>query len=161
MEWMRNRYSMMMRSGRARLDGRSKGHNFRSDRWIAIKLLLEFPDAVFHEVDEGSILGDDEVWSSQAGWTGRKAITFDPTVGSRSNFYWSFRMPFSTHWMRNRYSVMMRSGRARLDGWSKGHNFRSDRWIAIKLLLEFPDTLFHGVDEGSILGNDEVWSIQA
>jgi hypothetical protein len=25
-------------------------------------------------------------------------------------------MPFSTHWMRNRYSVMMRSGRARLDG---------------------------------------------
>jgi hypothetical protein len=25
-------------------------------------------------------------------------------------------MPFSTHWMRNRYSVMMRSGPARLDG---------------------------------------------
>jgi hypothetical protein len=25
-------------------------------------------------------------------------------------------MPFSTQWMRNRYSVMMRSGRARLDG---------------------------------------------
>jgi hypothetical protein len=42
MEWMRNRYSVMMRSGRARLDGRSKGHNFRSDRWIAIELLLEF-----------------------------------------------------------------------------------------------------------------------
>jgi hypothetical protein len=40
-------------------------HNFRSDRWIAIKLLLEFPDALFHEVDEESILGDDEVWSSQ------------------------------------------------------------------------------------------------
>jgi len=38
----------------------------------------------------------------------------------------------------------------------KGHNFRSDRWIAIKLLLEFPDALFHGVDEGSILGDDEV-----
>jgi hypothetical protein len=46
-----------------------KGHNFRSDRWIAIKILLEFPDALFHEVDEESILGDDEVWSSQAGWT--------------------------------------------------------------------------------------------
>jgi hypothetical protein len=68
-EWMRYRYSMMMRSGRARLDGRSKGHNFRSDCWIAIKLLLEFPDALFHVVDEESILGDDEVWSSQAGWT--------------------------------------------------------------------------------------------
>jgi len=37
------------------MDG-SKGLNYRSDRWIAIKLLLEFPDALFHEVDEGSIL---------------------------------------------------------------------------------------------------------
>jgi hypothetical protein len=44
----------------------SKGHNFRSDRWIAIKLSLEFPDALFHVLDEGSILGDDEVWSIQA-----------------------------------------------------------------------------------------------
>jgi len=47
-----------------------------------------------------------------------------------------------------------------MDSW-KGHNFRSDLWIAIKLLLEFPDALFHGVDEGSILGDDEVWSSQA
>jgi len=83
MEWMRNRYSMMMRSGRARLDGRSKGHNLRSDRWIAIKLLQEFPNELFHGVDEESIIDDDEVWSSQARWTVRKAITFDPTVGSR------------------------------------------------------------------------------
>jgi hypothetical protein len=29
---------------------------------MAIKLLLEFPDALFHAVDEESILGDDEVW---------------------------------------------------------------------------------------------------
>jgi hypothetical protein len=62
-------------------------------------------------VDEQSILGDDEVWSSQAVRTIQK-----------------------------------------------GHNFRCDRWIAMKLLLEFPDALFHGVDEGSILGDDEVWS---
>jgi len=40
----------------------------------------------------------------------------------------------------------------------KGHNFRSNRWIAIKLLLEFPDALFHGVDKESILGDDDVWS---
>jgi hypothetical protein len=84
------------------MDG-SKGYNFRSDRWIAIKLLLEFPDALFHGVDEESILVDDEVWSSQAGWTVRKAITFDRTVVSRSNFYWSFRMPFSMQWLRDRY----------------------------------------------------------
>jgi len=44
---------------------------------------------------------------------------------------------------------------------SKGHNFQSDCWIAIKLLLEFLDALFHGVDEGSILGNDEFLSSQA
>jgi len=47
----------------------SKGHNCRSNRWIEIKLLQEFPDELFHGVDEESILGDDEVWSSQAGWT--------------------------------------------------------------------------------------------
>jgi len=40
----------------------------------------------------------------------------------------------------------------------KGNNFRFDRWIAINLLLEFPDALFHGVDEESLLGDDEVWS---
>jgi hypothetical protein len=40
----------------------------------------------------------------------------------------------------------------------KGRNFRSDRWIAIKFLLEFSDALFHGVDEESILDDDEVWS---
>jgi hypothetical protein len=62
----------MMRSGRARLDERFESHNFRSHHWIAIKFLLEFPDALFHGVDEGSILSDDEVWSSQTGWTVRK-----------------------------------------------------------------------------------------
>jgi hypothetical protein len=64
------------------MDG-SKGHNFRSDCWIANKLLQEFPDELFHALDKESILDDDEVWSSQAGWTVRKAITFDPTVESR------------------------------------------------------------------------------
>jgi len=80
MRWMRDRYWVMMRSGRSRLDGRFK-----------------------------------------------RAITFDPTVGSRSNFYWSFRMPFSMEWMRDQYSVMMRSVEP---GWMdrlKSHNFRSDR----------------------------------
>jgi len=114
MEWMRDRYSVMMRSGRSRLEGRFE-----------------------------------------------RAITFDPTVGLRLKFYWSFRMHFSMEWMRDRYTVMIRSV---VPGWMnglKGHYFRSDRWIAIKLLLEFPDTLFHAVDEGSILGDDEVWCSQA
>jgi hypothetical protein len=51
-------------------------HNFRYDHWIASNLLLEFPNALFDGVDEGSILGDDEVWSSQASWTVRKDHNF-------------------------------------------------------------------------------------
>jgi len=43
----------------------------------------------------------------------------------------------------------------------KGHNFLSVRRIAIKLLLEFPDALVLGVDEESILGDDDVSSCQA
>jgi hypothetical protein len=69
MEEMRNPYSVRMRSGRARLNGRFE-----------------------------------------------RAIIFDPTVGTRSNFYWSFWMPFCMEWMRNRYSVVMSSGRAKLHG---------------------------------------------
>jgi len=70
-------------------------------------------------------------------------------------------MPCSIQWMRDRYSVMMRSLEPGLMDGLKGHNIRSDRWIAIKLLLEFSDALFHGVDEGSLLSDDEVWSSQA
>jgi len=43
-----------------------KGHNFRSDRWNAVKLLLEFLDALFHAVDEEPILGDDNILSRLA-----------------------------------------------------------------------------------------------
>jgi len=43
------------------------------------------------------------------------AITLDPTVGSRSKSYSSFRMPCFMEWMRNRYSMMMRFGRAMLE----------------------------------------------
>jgi len=97
------------------MDG-SKGHNFRSDRWIAIKLLMEFPDALFHGVDEASILGDDKVWSSHAGFTVRKGHNFRSNRWIAMKFYWSLRMPFSMGWMRDRYSLMMKSGQARLDG---------------------------------------------
>jgi hypothetical protein len=69
-----------------------------------------FSDALFHRVDEESILGDDEVWLSQLDGRFERALTFDPTVRSQLNFYWSFRMPFSIEWMRNRYSVMMKFG---------------------------------------------------
>jgi hypothetical protein len=41
-----------------------------------MKLLLEFPDALFHVVDEGSLLNDAEVWSSQARWTVQNCHNF-------------------------------------------------------------------------------------
>jgi len=53
-----------------------KGYNFFSDRGIALKLLLEFPDALLHGVDEELIRDDDELWSSQAGWTVRNGHNF-------------------------------------------------------------------------------------
>ena len=37
------------------------GHNFSPDCWIAIKILHEFLDALFHIVDVVSILGEEEV----------------------------------------------------------------------------------------------------
>jgi len=40
----------------------------------------------------------------------------------------------------------------------KGHIFRSDRWIYLKILQEFPDTVFLGVDVESLLGDAEVSS---
>jgi len=39
-----------------------------------------------------------------------------------------------------------------------GHNFWSDHWIAIKLLQEFLEAVFQGVDEESTLDEVEVWS---
>jgi len=44
-----------------------------------------------------------------------RAITFDPTVGSPSKFYRSFRKLFSVEYMWNRYSVRRRSRRSRLE----------------------------------------------
>jgi len=40
-----------------------KGRNFRSGRWIALKFLQEFADAVFLAVDVESLLGEAEVSS--------------------------------------------------------------------------------------------------
>jgi len=51
-------------------------HNFRSEHWIAIKLLLVLPDALFHGVDKESMLGDDEVWSRLVRVTVRKGHNF-------------------------------------------------------------------------------------
>jgi hypothetical protein len=55
---------------------------------MSLKILQEFPNAVFLGVDVESLLGDAGVSSPET------AITFDPTVGSPSKIDRSFRTPF-------------------------------------------------------------------
>jgi hypothetical protein len=62
-------------SRQARLTVR-KGHNFWSRRWIAIKILPEFPEACFEIVDVESILGEEEVRSRQGRVTGQTGHNF-------------------------------------------------------------------------------------
>jgi hypothetical protein len=44
-----------------------KGQNFGTDRWISLKFLQDFPDAVFLGVDVESLLGDAEESSLETG----------------------------------------------------------------------------------------------
>jgi len=53
-----------------------KGHNFSSYRWIALKIVQEFPDAVFLAVDLESLLADAEVSSPETGVRVRKGHKF-------------------------------------------------------------------------------------
>jgi len=53
-----------------------KGHNFRSDRWIYLKILQEFPDAVLLGVDVEWLLGDAEVSSPATRVPVRKGHNF-------------------------------------------------------------------------------------
>jgi hypothetical protein len=90
------------------------------------------------------------------------AITFDLTVASGSKFYWSFRRPFfhivDVESILDEEEVLSSQARVTV---RKGHNFLSHRWIAIKILPEFPKAFFLIVDVESILGEEEVWLRQA
>jgi len=53
-----------------------KGHNFWSDRWIALKVLQLFPEAVFLVVAMESLLVKEKDLWSQTGITGEKGHNF-------------------------------------------------------------------------------------
>jgi len=53
-----------------------KGYNFRSDRWLALKFLEEFPEAVLLVVDVESLLGEAEVSSLETRVPVRKGHNF-------------------------------------------------------------------------------------
>ena len=69
----------------------------------------------------------------------KTSITIDPTIGSRSNFFDEFLEGVFNGVEWNRYDTATTSGRghstdgAREPG-QKVHNYRSDRWIALKFL---------------------------
>jgi len=71
-----------------------KGNNFGSHGWISLKILQEFPDPVFLGDDAESLLDDARYRRARPEYPFERAITFDPSVGSPSKFYRSFRTPF-------------------------------------------------------------------
>ena len=53
-----------------------KGHNFWSDRWIALKVLQYVPEAIFLVVPTESLLVEEVVMSQQIGIKGEKGHNF-------------------------------------------------------------------------------------
>jgi hypothetical protein len=53
-----------------------KGHNFKSDRWIALKFFQEFPEAIFLVVGVESLLCEAEVSSLDTRVPVRKGYNF-------------------------------------------------------------------------------------
>ena len=69
----------------------------------------------------------------------KRSITIDPTVGSRSNFFNEFPHYVFDGVAWNRYNMLTPSGRGHStdndrEPGQKVHNYRSDRWIALKFL---------------------------
>jgi hypothetical protein len=83
-----------------------KGNKFWSDRWIALKFLQEFPEAVFLEYmwNRYSMRRRSRHWRPE--YRFERAITFDATVGSPSNFYRSFRKLFSLEYVITEFWVI-------------------------------------------------------
>jgi hypothetical protein len=135
-----------------------KGHNFWSDRWVALKVLQGFPEAVFRGVYTECLLGDEDVWSTEQEYRVKRAITFGPTFGSRSNFYSGFQRLFLLGKLRNRYWVTRMSGRQPWVSPQNEQNILSDRWIALKFLQGFLEVVFLGVTMEWLMGDGYVLS---
>ena len=122
-----------------------KGHNFWSDRGIALKFLQGFPETIFRGVYTKCLLGDEDVWSTEQEYRLKRAITFDLTVGTRLNFNNGFQRLFSLGKLWNRYWVTRMSSRQPGVSAQNGLNILFDRWITLKILQGFLETVFRGV----------------
>jgi hypothetical protein len=91
--------------------------NSWSDRWIMLKFLQKFPEVVFLGVATQLLLDTLNVWSGhtkdQTRVPAQRSITLDPTVGSCSNVYKSFKRLVSLTSQWNRHETLLVSGRAR------------------------------------------------
>ena len=67
-----------------------------------LKFLLGFLEVVFLGVAMEWLLGDEYVLSASIEYRLTRAITFDPSVGSRSNIYRGFQCLFSLGKLWNR-----------------------------------------------------------
>jgi hypothetical protein len=106
-----------------------------------------------------SLLGEAEVSSPATRLPVRTATTFDPTVGSPSKFYRSFRTPFSQELMRNRYSVTRRYRRPRPEyPFERAITFDSSVGPPSKFYRCFAVAVFLEVEVESLLGDAEVSS---
>jgi hypothetical protein len=135
-----------------------KGYNFCSDRWIALKFLQGFREVVFFGVVMEWLLVDEDSWSVAQEYRLKRAKTVGPTAGSRLNFYRGFQRLFSLGKLWNRCWVTRMSGRQPWVSAQKGHNFWSDRWITLKLLQGFPESVFVGYAMESMFSDEDVWS---
>jgi hypothetical protein len=75
---------MTMMSGRSNFSIGSKGPYLLN---LPLDRAQTFIEAVFQWVAVEWLLGDEDVWSVKLEYQLKRVIPFDPTVGSRSNFY--------------------------------------------------------------------------
>jgi len=71
-----------------------KGYNFWFHSSIELNVLHELPDAVVVVVPTEFLFGEEHGLPRETKTTAKKGYNFYQTVGSRSNFYSSFRMLF-------------------------------------------------------------------
>ena len=73
-----------------RMSGRSNLNIVSKGPYLLIRPLdcaQTFKEVVFLRVAMEWLLGDEDVWLLVVEYQLKRAITFDPTIGSRSNFY--------------------------------------------------------------------------
>ena len=106
-------------------------------------------------VDMEWLLGDEDVWSVELEYRLKRAITFDPTIGSCSNFYRGFLRLFSMGKFWNRCSVRRMSGRSNMIIWSKEpyHLIRP-----LDRAQTFTEAFFLRLALESLFSDKDVWS---